>query len=338
MAPLTTLIGRLPRSCNPERRVVELDGVFETADLLGPDRRDQILRGERVGHILTGETARLQRRRIEIDLNLAQLAAERIRDRGAGHGDQRRAQLVDADVGEVLLGETLARQRDLDDRNRGGAVIEDQRRRRTRRHLLDQRLRNRGDLGVGGADIDVGLEEDLDDTEAVIGIRDDMLDVVDRRRQRPLERRGDTPGHLIRRQPGILPDHADHGDPDVREDVRGRAQCGERSDDQKQQREHDEGIGPAQRNTDQCNHKPGIPRSRERAGIGGPKGQFIRADLPEPRQKSQRLRRCRPSLPWHPPAVTPARLRNRQPRPGLSGSPARVEELADFRQRPSHQD
>jgi hypothetical protein len=53
-------------------------------------------------------------------------------------------------------------------------------------NLLEQRLRDRGDLGVGGADIDVGLEEDLDDAEAVIGIGDDVLDVVDRGRQRAL--------------------------------------------------------------------------------------------------------------------------------------------------------
>jgi len=47
--------------------------------------------------------------------------------------------------------------------------FEDQRRRRTGRHLLDQRLRDRGDLGVGGADIDVGLEEYLT-MQAIIGI------------------------------------------------------------------------------------------------------------------------------------------------------------------------
>jgi len=41
---------------------------------------------------------------------------------------QRRAQLVDADVGEILLGQAVAGQRDLDDRDRRGAVVEDQRR------------------------------------------------------------------------------------------------------------------------------------------------------------------------------------------------------------------
>jgi hypothetical protein len=45
-------------------------------------------------------------------------------------------------------------------------------------------------------------EEDLDDAEGGIRIRLDVFDVVDRRRQRALERRDDAPGHLIRRQPG----------------------------------------------------------------------------------------------------------------------------------------
>ena len=115
-----------------------------------------------------------------------------IGDRRARNRHQRRAHLVDADVGEVLLGQALAGQRDLDDRNRRSAVVEDQRRCRARRHRSDQGLRNRGDLRVGGADVDIGLEEDLDDAEAVIGIGFDVLDVVDGRRQRALERRGDA--------------------------------------------------------------------------------------------------------------------------------------------------
>ena len=236
---------------HPQRRIVELDDVFETADLLGADRGNQVLRGERVGDILPGQAAGLQRLRIEIDLDLALLAAERIGDRGARHRHQRRAQLVDADIGEVLFGEAFARQRDLDDRHGGGAVVEDQRRRRPGRHLPDHGLRNRGDLGVGDADIDIRLEEDLDDADAVVGVRHDVFDVVDRRRQRALERRDHAPGHLVRRQAGIVPDHADHGDPDIRKNVGRGAQRGERPDDQEKQREHDESIRPAQRYTDQ---------------------------------------------------------------------------------------
>ena len=197
---------------------------------------------------------------IEVDLDLALLAAEGIGDRGARHGHQRRAELVDADVGEVLLGQPLARQRELDDRHGRGVVVQDQRRRRTGRQLLQQRLRDRGDLRVGGADVDIGLEEDLDDADAVIGVGDDMLDVVDGRGQRALERRRDASGHLVRRQAGIVPDHADHGDADVREDVGRRAQCRKRTQQHQEQRQHDESIGSAERNADQCDHSDGIPK------------------------------------------------------------------------------
>ena len=171
-------------------------------------------------------------------------------------------------IGQVLLGEPLARQRELDDRHGGGAVIEDQRRRRPRRHLFQQRLRDCGDLCVRGPDVDVGLKEDLDDAKAVIGVGDDVFDVVDGGGQRPLKRRGDAPGHLVGRQTGILPDHADHGDTDIRENVGRRPQRGQRPDDQEQQREHDERVRPAQGDTDQSDHRKGIPKAPLATGIG----------------------------------------------------------------------
>jgi hypothetical protein len=49
------------------------------------------------------------------------------------------------------------------------------------RHLLEHRLGDRGHLGGGGADVDVGLEEDLDDADARQRLALDVLDVVDAR-------------------------------------------------------------------------------------------------------------------------------------------------------------
>ena len=112
------------------------------------------------------------------------------------------------------------------------------------------------------------LEEYLDDAKAVIGIGDDVLDVVDGGGQRALERRGDASRHLVRRQAGVLPDHPDHGDPDVGKDVGRRTQRSQRADDQEKQRQHDKRIGPAQRNTYQCDHRRSIPGARRRTGIG----------------------------------------------------------------------
>jgi len=61
-----------------------------------------------------------------------------------------------------------------------------------------------------------------------------MLDIVDRGRERPLKRGNHAAGHLIRRQPGEIPDHRDDRDSDFWEDVDGGARGGERADNQKQ--------------------------------------------------------------------------------------------------------
>jgi len=108
----------------------------------------------------------------------------------------------------------------------------------------------RHNLRVGGGDVDAGLEEDLDDADAGVGVGLDVLDVVDRRRQDALERRRDAPGHLVRRQARVAPGHRDHRDADLGEDVGRRAQRGQRADDQQQQRHHDEGERAAQGDAD----------------------------------------------------------------------------------------
>src|SRR3546814_1768304 len=79
--------------------------------------------------------------------------------------------------------------RNLYDWHRRGVVVQDQRRCGAWRQLLDHRLRDRGHLRIGHADIDIRLEEDLDDAEAVVGGRLDMLDIVDCRCQRALDRK-----------------------------------------------------------------------------------------------------------------------------------------------------
>ena len=242
-----------------QRRVVELNDVFELADLLGADRGDQVLRGERVGDVLSRQSPRLQGAGIEVDLDLALLAAERPRDRRARHGHQRGAELIDREIGKTLFRHPLARQRQLQDRHGGGGVVQDQRRRGAGRHLLEQRLRDRGDLRIRGADVDIGLEENLDDPEPAIGVRHDVLDVVHRGGERALERRRDTSGHLIRRQAGVLPDDTDHRDTNFRENVGRRAERRQRTDDQQQQRQHHERVGPAQCDADQRDHSSGRP-------------------------------------------------------------------------------
>ena len=180
-------------------RAVQVDGVFVIADLFRARRREEVLRGERVGDVLAGQAARLHRRGVEVEHHLRRLAAERPGDARALYRHQGWAHEVEAEIPEILLGQSLARERELDDGYGRGAVIDDQRGRCAGGHLLEQGLRNRGDLCVGGRDIGRWVEEDLDDAEGSVGVRLDVLDVVDRRRQCALERGDDAPGHIVGR-------------------------------------------------------------------------------------------------------------------------------------------
>src|SRR3546814_18578432 len=78
------------------------------------------------------------------------------------------------------LGKALTGQRELDDRHRRGVVVEDQWRRGAGRERLEDRLRDRRHLRVGGGDVDAGLEENLDDAEADQRGRFDVLDEIGR--------------------------------------------------------------------------------------------------------------------------------------------------------------
>ena len=74
--------------------VVEVDGVLKAANFLRARRTNQILRGQRVGDILTCKSTRMQRFGVEIDLHLARLAAERKRHSRTRHCHQARADHV----------------------------------------------------------------------------------------------------------------------------------------------------------------------------------------------------------------------------------------------------
>ena len=215
------------------RGVIEIDRVFEGADFLGADRRDQVLRGKRVGDVLAGEAARPHRLGVDVDLHLAEFAAEGVGHRGARHRDDGDAHEVEPEVEQRLLGQALAGKRELNDRNGGSVVVEDQRRHAAGRHLSQQCLRYRRHLRVGGADVGAGLEEYFDDADAGIVVGFDVFDVVDGRGQRALKLRHHAAGHLLGRQPGVGPDRRNDRNSDLGKDVDRRAQRGQRPDDEK---------------------------------------------------------------------------------------------------------
>ena len=67
--------------------------------------------------------------------------------------------------------------------------------------------------------IDVGLEVDLLDRQAVQRLRLHVLDAVDVGADRILAVGGDPLLHLRRAEPGVAPDHGHDRDPDLRKDV-----------------------------------------------------------------------------------------------------------------------
>ena len=91
-----------------------------------------------------------------------------------------------------------------------------------------------------------------------------MLDVVDGRGERALELRHHAAGHFGRWQAGILPKRRNHRDADFRKDVDGRARGGQRADDEKQQRKHNESVRAPQGNADQGRHEAMAPQSAPR--------------------------------------------------------------------------
>ncbi len=118
-----------------------------------------------------------------------------------------------------------------------------------------------------------------------------MLDVVDRGGQHALVRRRHAARHLVGRQPGVLPDHADDGDADVGKDVDRRAHRRERSDDEDRQRQHDERVRPPQSDEHESEHP--APCSLDRRDAGG---AARKQQAPQPAALE------RPSLPHRPPA------------------------------------
>ncbi len=232
-------------------RTIHLDRVFEAPDLLGAYRVNEVLRCERVGDILCGQPSRLKGRRIEIDLDLPNLATEGPRHGGAGNGDDLRAQRIDAEVEQLLLRQPLAREGELHDWHCRGVVVQDQGWRGILRQLSQHCLRDRGNLRIGHRDVHVRLKEHLDDADAHIGVGIDALDIIDRRRQRPLKRRGDARRHLLSREASVLPHDTDHGDTDLGKNVDWGPEDRQRSRQQDKQGQDHERVRPLQRNADE---------------------------------------------------------------------------------------
>ena len=116
--PLTVLIGISFSPSMEERAAVHLDRVLVVADLGRARWKDQVLHADRVDDVGGGEALRLERREVEIHLDLTLLAAVGEGDGRALDGGELRPDEVVAGVEELLLGEAASRESELEDRGR----------------------------------------------------------------------------------------------------------------------------------------------------------------------------------------------------------------------------
>ena len=124
-----------------------------------------------------------------------------------------------AEVVERGVRQRIARQAQLDDRDVGRAIAQNQRRRDVARHVLQHDQRELRQLRDGAAHVRAFVQIDLDDADADVAVGFDAGDVVDQRGQLPLVKRQDAVLHVRRAHAVVGPDDADDRNVDFREDV-----------------------------------------------------------------------------------------------------------------------
>jgi len=102
MAPLAVNTGRSARPAKSTGALLSWM-AYSRLPIFCVPRGQQILGGERIGDVIGRQTAGLHGGRIEVDLDLPELAAERKRDGRARHGDQWRTHRIDGDVEHRLF-------------------------------------------------------------------------------------------------------------------------------------------------------------------------------------------------------------------------------------------
>ena len=168
------------------RAAVDLDVVLKLPHLGSARWQNQVLIADCVGHVGRRQSLRLQRLRIQVYLDLALLTPVGVRNCRAFDRNQLRTKKILSQIIELLLGEPLPRQGQLQDRNAGCVVGDNQRRRCPLRQLPQLGLRNSRHLRDRSTDVRVRLKENLHNGDAVQRLRFDVFNVIDSRAQRAL--------------------------------------------------------------------------------------------------------------------------------------------------------
>ena len=184
---------------------------------------------------------------VQVHHDLPGLAAVGKRDRGPLHGGELGANEIQPVIGELLLGQGVTVQGQLQDRDAGGVVLDHRRREDAGREGPKERLHDRSDLSNRQLRFHIGLKVDLDDGHAVIRLRLDVFDVVHGCGHGPLGDGHNALLHLVGRHARVGLDHADHGDVDVGKDVRRHGEDRNPAQDSDQDRHHHKRVRAAQR-------------------------------------------------------------------------------------------
>ena len=148
-------------SVEDNRAGIERNVPVELADLGVAGGQHQVLRRDGIDDVVGRYVVCLHGPLVEIDLGLQNLAAIRGRHGGAGHGGKLRTDEILPEIEQLHFRQLLARQRQLQDRHRGGVVAEHVGRSDPRRQQLEHRLRSRSHLRQSRADVYAFLKEDF---------------------------------------------------------------------------------------------------------------------------------------------------------------------------------
>ena len=229
---------------------VQPDRILRSGELRGARRQDQVLQVQGVRDVERRQSLRVQLVEVEIHHDLAVLPAERVGHGGALDGRQRRPDEVVGQVENLLLLERRAAQPELQNRHARRVVLEDLRRKRSRRHVADLHLALRHDLREREIHFHAGMKVDPNDRHALVGLRFDMFNADDVRGEPAFEIRDDAALHLFRRESVVLPDDADDREVDIRKDVDGHRGNRDAAQDGDEQRHDDERVRAPQREPD----------------------------------------------------------------------------------------
>jgi hypothetical protein len=122
---------------------------------------------------------------------------------------------------------------------------------------------------VRGVDVDVGLETEFDEGDAVRSFRTDFLQVIDVVERGDLRKGGDFRRHFRGVQAGVGPDERDFRTVDSWQDVGGHPFSSHDSEEQDQNGEHPDGVFVAKGEEDDPHDEKALERGKILLSTGG---------------------------------------------------------------------